>query len=114
MTAKRIKNPHDKFFKETFSHIQVAKNFLHHYLPQEVMKFLDLGTLELQKDSFISKEMKESFSDLLFSADINGREGYVYFLFDHTRFPDKTFALQLLKYMAEIWDTKIRKENVGI
>src|SRR5699024_11029260 len=35
-----------------------------------------------------------------------------YFLFEHKSYPDKTVAFQLLKYMAEIWNTKIKKENV--
>lgn len=108
---REVENPHDKFFKETFSHIEVAKSFLHHYLPLNVIEVLDMGTLELQKDSFINKELEEGFSDLLFSANINGREGYVYFLFEHKSYPDKAVVFQLLKYMAEIWNTKIKKEK---
>lgn len=66
--------------------------------------------LELEKESFIDKAMKESFSDLLFSTEIDGRKGYTYFLFEHKSYPDKTVAFQLLKYMAEIWNTKMKKE----
>lgn len=85
---------------------------MHNYLPSEITKFLDTGTLRLEKDSFIDNKLKESFSDLLFSTDIDGREGYIYFLFDHKSYPDKAVGLQLLKYMAEIWNTKIKKEKV--
>lgn len=67
----KIQNPHDKFFKETFGHIEVAKDFLNNYLPENIIKIIDVDTLQLQKDSFINEELQESFSDLLFKVDIN-------------------------------------------
>ena len=109
---RKVESPHDKLFKETFSHVEVARSFLHNYLPADVIKFLDVDTLEPEKDSFIDKELKESFSDLLFGTDINGRKGYIYFLFEHKSYPDKTVAFQLLKYMTEIWNTKMKKEKL--
>ena len=110
-TPSKIDNPHDKFFKETFGHVEVTRSFLHNYLPLSIMKIVDDGTLYPEKDSFIDNELKERFSDLLFSANIDGREGYIYFLFEHKSYPDKAVAFQLLKYMAEIWNTKMTKEK---
>jgi predicted transposase YdaD len=49
----KIQNPHDKFFKETFSKIEVARDFMNNYLPQSIISIVDLNTLEPQKDSFI-------------------------------------------------------------
>lgn len=111
-TRSKIENPHDKFFKETFGHVEVAKSFLHNYLPPSIMKIVDDGTLYPEKDSFIGKELKEGFSDLLFSANIYGREGYIYFLFEHKSYTDRSVIFQLLKYMAEIWNTKLNKEKI--
>jgi predicted transposase/invertase (TIGR01784 family) len=111
-SLQKIESPHDKFFKETFGHVEVAQSFLHNYLPKHVMEALSIGTLEPEKDSFIDRKLEEGFSDLLFSADINGRMGYVYFLFEHKSYPDKTIAFQLLKYMGEIWNTKMKKEKM--
>jgi predicted transposase/invertase (TIGR01784 family) len=105
-----LKNPHDKFFKETFSNVTVAKDFLTNYLPESVMKHINIATLEPQKDSFINKDLEESFSDLLFKADIAGHEGYLYLLFEHKSYPDKGIALQALRYMVEIWEAKMDKE----
>lgn len=109
---RKVESPHDKLFKETFSHLKVTRSFLHHYLPPGVMKFLNTDTLKLEKDSFISKDLEESYSDLLFSTDIDGKEGYVYFLFEHKSYADRTVTFQILKYMAEFWDAKMRKENL--
>jgi predicted transposase/invertase (TIGR01784 family) len=107
----KIQNPHDRFFKETFGNVAVAKDFLNNYLPQNIIKIIDVDTLEPQKDSFINEELQESFSDLLFKADINKSEAYIYFLFEHKSYISKDIAFQLLKYMIEIWEAKTKKEK---
>ena len=103
----KVQNPHDKFFKKTFGDVAVAGDFLDNYLPQSIVDIIDMDTLEPQKDSFINKELQESFSDLLFKANINNREGYLYFLFEHKSYPSRDVAFQLLKYMVEIWNAKV-------
>ncbi len=48
-----ITHPHDHYFKEIFTHKENAVDFVQHYLPQEVVKLLDVTTLEISKDSFV-------------------------------------------------------------
>lgn len=108
----KIQNPHDKLFKETFSNVAVAKDFINNYLPQSIINIIDINTLEPQKDSFINEELQEVFSDMLFRVNINNREGYIYFLFEHKSYTSKNISLQLLKYMLEIWEAKGKKENI--
>lgn len=55
-------NPHDKFFKASFSDIDTAKDFLDNYLPSELRKRIDLGTLEAAKGSFVDQELEEYHS----------------------------------------------------
>lgn len=109
----KIQNPHDKFFKETFGDVIVAKDFINNYLPQNIANIIDLNTLEPQKDSFINEELQEEFSDLLFRVNINDKEGYIYFLFEHKSYTSKSIAFQLLKYMINIWEAKIKKERIS-
>ena len=109
----KIQNPHDKFFKETFGNVVVANDFLNNYLPENIMEIVDMNTLEPQKDSFINAELKEAFSDLLFSVNINNEKGYLYFLFEHKSYTSKDIAFQLLKYMTDIWEAKIKKEGLN-
>ena len=107
----KIAQVHDKLFKETFGSVGMARDFINGYLPRELINLVDLDTLTPQKDSFINKELEEVFSDLLFRVDINKREGYIYFLFEHKSYKDKLAIFQLLRYMIEIWENKIIKEN---
>ncbi|SMB89970.1 conserved hypothetical protein (putative transposase or invertase) [Desulfonispora thiosulfatigenes DSM 11270] len=108
----KIQNVHDKFFKETFSKLEVAKDFINNYLPEGIRNIIDINTLHPLKDTFIDKELNEVFSDLLFGVNINNRPGYLYFLFEHKSFTSKNIAFQLLKYMVEIWEDKIENEQI--
>lgn len=104
-------NPHDKFFKASFSDIDTAKDFLDNYLPSELRKRIDLGTLEAAKGSFVDQELEEYHSDLLYSVEISGKEAYLYVLIEHKSYPYKPIVFQLLKYMIRIWEKELKTEK---
>ena len=104
-----IANPHDRFFKEVLSRQEVARDFIVHYLPSDIVGLLDLESLEIRKDSFIDKELKEYFSDILYGVDMKGgRSSYVYVLFEHKSYPEPLIGLHLLRYMVRIWEQAIK------
>lgn len=107
----KINNPHDKFFKEMMGNIPVAKDFLQHYLPEQILGIIELETVTPQKDSFISAELDDYFSDLLFRVKINDEEAYIYFLLEHKTYEQNDISLQLLTYMIEIWKSKLNKQK---
>jgi len=51
----QIQNPHDKIFKETFSNVDVAKDFITHFLPPSVRETIDVASIQPQKDSFATE-----------------------------------------------------------
>ena len=107
-----ISNPHDKFFKESFSRRETASDFLRHYLPGKIAEALDLSSLEPLKDSFIDKKLQAHYSDLLYSVKLrDGQDIYVYVLFEHKSNPEPMVALQLLRYMVRIWDIALQRRQ---
>ncbi len=84
---------------------------MENYLPKEILAITDLEKLTVEKDSYIDKELEEVFSDILFKANINGKEGYIYFLFEHKSYLSDKVAIQLLKYIIKIWEQKTEKEK---
>ena len=54
-----IANPHDKFFKEALSRRDVARDFILNYLPADIVAFLDIDSLVINKDSFVDKDLKK-------------------------------------------------------
>ena len=99
-----IKNPHDKLFKRTLGDKEVAKDFLENYLPDHILKEVDLTTINIAKDNFIDEKLEESFSDILYNVNINDRDGYIYLLFEHKSYLDKMTPVQLLGYITDIWE----------
>ncbi|MFP4022216.1 MAG: Rpn family recombination-promoting nuclease/putative transposase [Halanaerobium sp.] len=99
-----IKNPHDALFKRTLGDKEVAVDFLQNYLPDDILKEIGLTDIKVAKDSFIDKELEESFSDLLYNVTIDGRDGFIYVLFEHKSYYDKITPVQMLGYIVDIWE----------
>ncbi|MFP4395355.1 MAG: Rpn family recombination-promoting nuclease/putative transposase [Anaerolineales bacterium] len=108
-----LNNPHDRFFKESFSRQEVARDFARHYLPADVVTQLDLSVLNLVKDSFVDPELQEHFADLLYQTCLqDGEEAYLYLLFEHKSYPEPWIAFQLLRYLVRIWEQTIKQGPV--
>ncbi|SHG45047.1 conserved hypothetical protein (putative transposase or invertase), partial [Thermosyntropha lipolytica DSM 11003] len=72
-----IRNIDDKYFKEVIENPELAASLMEIILPEEIKEIIDLENLKLEKDSFISGELKEAYSDLLFRAGLGeGEEVY--------------------------------------
>jgi predicted transposase/invertase (TIGR01784 family) len=106
-----LTNPHDHFFRKMWSDRDLALDFLQNYLPASVMAVADLGTLEIQKDSFVEKRLRDYFSDILYRVALAGEPGYVYLLFEHKSHPERWIHLQQLEYMPQIWRLFLKQEK---
>lgn len=110
-----LTNPHDRFFKETFSRPELARDFLQNYLPAELVAIIDFDSLQLQKDSYIAPDLQEYFSDLVYLAHSRDNEELTfYLLLEHKSYQDWLTPLQLLRYMVEQWwqDVRQRKKKL--
>lgn len=96
--------PHDAIFKYYFSKNDYAKELLTHILSPDLLKSLDLETLEMRPESFVEKDLGMSYSDLLFTCNSEESEYMIYVLYEHKSYLDKNTPLQLLKYILKIWD----------
>jgi len=97
-----IKLKHDEFFKTWIANIEVAKEFLNQHLPVNVKNHVNMETLKLENSSFIEEDLKKSLSDVLFSAEISGKTGYLYILLENQSTHDPLIAFRLLRYMVNI------------
>lgn len=110
--TESLTNPHDHFFREKFSDPALARDFLQHYLPPEMVTLFDLSSLEILKDSFVDVALRDQHSDLLYKVGLhNGRAAYIYLLFEHKSYPDPEMLWQLFRYMYNILE-QARKDKV--
>ena len=99
-----IVNPHDKIFREIESIRENAADFIAGTFPRELLQGLDLETLELDPSSYISEDLEETFSDLVYSCQYNAKTPItIALLFEHKSSPVRYPHFQLLKYMLSIW-----------
>ena len=114
MDESKPSTPHNNLFHYALSHAQAARDLIQTHLPADLVSALDLDSLELQKDSFVDEELRESYSDLLYSvqlADQDGTrgQGQVYLLLEHKSQSDPMTCFQLLRYIVRIWEQRLRK-----
>ncbi len=99
-----ITNPHDVYFKKLIGRRALAVQFLRQYLPAPVTAEFDWRTLERVEDTFVTEQLREHFSDLIFRVRLKGGDAvYVYILLEHKSAPEKWVALQLLGYIVDLW-----------
>src|SRR5688572_4002592 len=90
-----ISHRHDKFFRGALDYLPVARELIEKNLLPEIKKHVNFDTLKPEKDSFISKSLKKSICDVLFSAKTHGGNECLFLLLEAQSKPDKWMALRL-------------------
>jgi len=83
--------------------MDVAHDFILHYLPENFVKQLDLTTLEIDRESFVDILLSSTQSDLVFKFNTtDGKKLLIYILIEHKSFLDRWVLFQLLGYTVRI------------
>ncbi|MHB9808026.1 Rpn family recombination-promoting nuclease/putative transposase [Pantoea ananatis] len=91
--------PHDATFRQFLTQPEIARDFMELHLPAELRAVCDLSTLKLESGSFVEDDLRQYFSDVLYSLKTaQGDDGYVHVLIEHQSSPDKHMAFRLLRY----------------
>ena len=51
--------PHDHFFRASMAEQKVAREFFETHLPDNIKRIVDLNSLQLQHDSYVSDDLQE-------------------------------------------------------
>jgi predicted transposase/invertase (TIGR01784 family) len=98
-------DPHDKLFRALLDDPERARALLREHLPAEIVAELADTPPEPVEGHFVDAALQGSQSDRLFRVALqDGRSAYVYTLLEHKSAPDPRTPIQLLTYMARIWD----------
>ena len=108
----KIQNVHDKFFKETFSRIDVVTNFLEELVDEKLVRKLDLLTLQIDNNSFVDEELEEYFADILYTCNYgNNGKVKIALLFEHKSYKENFPHWQLNQYMLNIWKASSKQNK---
>ena len=109
---QNIPNVHDKFFKDTFSRLEVAQSFIEELLPADIKEKLNLQDLKRVSESFIDGELEEYFSDIIYQTHLSNQEALVTLLFEHKSYTVSFIHIQLLQYVINIWKQEIKDGKI--
>lgn len=108
MTLKRM--AHDQFFKRFMSDVVVAKDFFSSHLPAHIQNQVLLDTLTIEPTSFVTPELKNRISDMLYRVKlINQEDAYLALLVEHQSKPDPLMPFRLHYYAMQVIDRHIRQ-----
>ncbi len=90
---------HNNFFMKVFESSENVKDFLSGFLPQKIVKDLDLNSITTEKSSYIDEKLQAHLSDLVIKLNTKkGSRTDVYILFEHKSYMDYGILSQLLRY----------------
>lgn len=95
-------------FRRVFGVPENMASQLRAVLPPGLAARLDLGRLAPVPGSFVDEALKWRYSDLLFTAPLDGRDAVVYLLAEHQSSADPLMAFRMLRYITRIWDQHLR------
>jgi Putative transposase, YhgA-like len=108
-----IINPHDKFFRISFSRLDVVQSFIEEVLPKQYRDKINLNSLRLSNASFIDGELSEHLADLVYHAEYEGESAMISLLFEHKSYQEDFPELQLLQYMTNAWKKERKQKKKG-
>ena len=98
MTISTTSTPHDAVFKSFLRHPDTARDFIDIHLPAPLRKLCDLTTLKLEPNSFIDDDLRQYYSDLLWSVKTQEGVGYIYVVIEHQSKPEELMAFRMMRY----------------
>ncbi|OGT67566.1 MAG: hypothetical protein A3J38_03460 [Gammaproteobacteria bacterium RIFCSPHIGHO2_12_FULL_45_9] len=99
-----IHHPHDHFFKAMMNDPRVAREFIETYVNRDLVRQMDLTTLQVCKGSFVDERLKETETDILLRVMLEGTWAYFYVLVELQRKIDADMPYRVLKYKMDILD----------
>ncbi|MDO2456344.1 MULTISPECIES: Rpn family recombination-promoting nuclease/putative transposase [Enterobacter] len=103
--------PHDATFRQFLTQPDIARDFMELHLPAELRAICDLSTLKLESGSFVEDDLRQYFSDVLYSLKTTAGDGYIHVLVEHQSTPDKHMAFRLIRYAVAAMQRHLEAGN---
>ncbi len=105
----------EEFVRRCFRDGEVARAFLRHYLPKELVGQLDLDRVVLHRGAYVDEEFHQSYGDLSYRIPLREQPPtdatagvYVCVLAEYKTESDQITAFQPLRYMVQMWDRQLK------
>ncbi|MEX2590940.1 MAG: Rpn family recombination-promoting nuclease/putative transposase, partial [Chitinophagales bacterium] len=104
---------HDRFVKALFSQPEKARQYFEDSLPENVLKQIDLNSLQVQSGSFIDEKLNNTFSDILFKVRLKDKKEscWLSVLVEHKSRKDRYVTVQIGHYIFSALLQQIREKK---
>lgn len=99
---RAMNNIHDRSYKDLYSHKEVFLDLVKEMLKAPWAKNLDINNLVLVDKSYILSDYEENEADIVYKANIDGKEVIFYTLLEFQSSVDYRMPLRLFFYINEI------------
>ena len=104
LLADLAAQPHDALIKRVLTaNLAGVGELFRSRMSGSLAASIDWTTLAMEPASFVKRDLKQTYSDLLFSVRRGNKTILIYLLFEHQSTIDPSMPLRLLGYMVEIW-----------
>lgn len=110
----KVSTVHDNFVRSILADKQVAIDYFRTALPAYIVEKLDFSTLVQLPDTYISKELQKTISDIVYSCELKDGSGTIKIslLIEHKSYVDQYTPVQIGSYIFSGLLRQLRnKEN---
>jgi len=100
--VKKVRNIVEGWFKSFLGDLNIARDFLSIHLPAHIKQQCDLSTLKIAPGAFVEDDLRQYFSDIVYSLQIAGQLGYVYVLIEHQSDAPPLMPFRVLRYQVGV------------
>jgi predicted transposase YdaD len=111
--GKGIAQGHDHLFKLLLEQPGVAGALFRERLAAPMVSQLAGEDPELLPGDFVSEEMREHLSDLLFRLPLREPSASLFCILEHKSTPDRHVGFQLLRYQDAVWQALLEQGEVA-
>ncbi len=103
---------HDHSYKYLFSHPELVRDLLQGFVHEPWIGELDLATLERVNATYVTADLRERESDIIWRVRLRDRWIYVYLLIEFQSSVDRYMAVRLLTYLGLLYQDLIQGKQL--
>ena len=115
MAKQKTKNQiptHDNAYKNIFSHPEMVKALLTGFVDAEIVRHFDLNTLEKQSGNYVTDDLRDRESDIIWRVRFKENWIYIYLLLEFQSSVDRWMAVRITEYFSLLCKDIIRSQHL--
>lgn len=104
--------PHDNAYKLLFSHVRMVADLLQGFVKEPWVDELDLSTLDKVSGSYVSDDLRDRHSDVIWRVQWGPRLLYIYILLEFQSSVDPYMAVRIQAYISLLLQDLIRRKQL--